>query len=93
MTLFEISEDDKIIAKINFDEDEFSKSEIECLDNSIDEHLSKSFWYLTDKSHDAAWKDAIYSMDNIKIAKAGGADENMVKYIMHYNELINSKFM
>ncbi|SDE72112.1 Panacea domain-containing protein [Epilithonimonas hungarica] len=92
-SFFEISEEDKIIAKVNFDEDEFSKSEMECLDNSINEHLSKSFGYLSDKSHDDAWKDAIYSMDDIKIAKAGGADENMIKYIMHYNELINSKFI
>jgi len=31
-------------------------------------------------------------MDVLKIAKAGGADRNMLNYIKEHNELANSKF-
>lgn len=92
-SFFELSGHDKIAAKVDYDEDEFSVSEMQCLDHSISEHLKKSFGFLSDKSHDEAWKDAIYSMDTLKIAKAGGADDNMIKYIQNYNELATSKFM
>jgi len=91
-SFFEVSEGNKIAAKLNFDQDEFSVTEMECLDASIEEHLSKSFIYLTYKSHDVAWKSAIDTMDTIKIAEAGGADENMLNYIRHFNEINTSRF-
>lgn len=91
-SFFEVSEGSKIVAKLNFDEDEFSLTEMQCLDASIQEHLSKSFTFLTNKSHDIAWKSAVDTMDTIKIAEAGGADDNMLNYIKHYNEINNSRF-
>jgi uncharacterized phage-associated protein len=91
-SFFKVSEGNKIVAKLNFDEDEFSITEMECLDASIKEHLCKSFTFLSDKSHDIAWKSAIDTMDTIKIAEAGGADENMLSYIRNYNEMNTSKF-
>lgn len=89
---FEKASPKKISAIAVYDEDEFSKSEIECLDNSLKQYLHKSFDFLTDQSHDLAWNDALYSMDILKIAKAGGADKNMLSYIKEHNELSNARF-
>jgi len=36
-------------------EDEFSESDLECLNQAISEHGNKSFGQLTDESHDEAW--------------------------------------
>lgn len=89
----ELTWDDKISPKVCFDQDEFSKSEMECLNSSVEEYSDKSFGYLTDISHDYAWNEATYTMDNLKIAKAGGADEKMIEYIKHYNKLSSSNFL
>lgn len=89
---FEKHSEKEISAISDFEEDEFSKSEIECLNNSIKKYLHKSFAFLTTESHDLAWNDAQYTMDILKIAKAGGADRNMLNYIKEHNELANAKF-
>ncbi|MEN2436516.1 Panacea domain-containing protein [Weeksellaceae bacterium A-14] len=89
---FEKSSPKEIGAVIGFDEDEFSKSELECLNNSLKKYLHKSFQFLTDESHDLAWNEALYDMDILKIAKAGGADRSMLNYIKEHNELANARF-
>jgi hypothetical protein len=76
----------------NFDADEFSQTEMECLDESVKSYLTKSFDFLTNHSHDEAWMDATYTMDELKIAKAGGADRKMLNYIKEHNELVNARF-
>ena len=67
----------------DFDMEIFSESEIECLSDSINENKDLSFGILRDKSHDKAWGAA--SRDNdisiFDIAKAGGANEELLKYI------------
>jgi len=89
---FEKFSEKEINALAGYDEDEFSQSEIECLDNSLKKYLNRSFSFLTNESHDLAWDNAYYTMDVLKIAKAGGADRNMLNYIKEHNELANSKF-
>lgn len=62
--------------------DLLSESEIECLLLSISENKDLNFNQLTEKSHDSAWEHAENDeMDILSIAKAGGADEEMLKYI------------
>ena len=82
----------KIIAIASFNEDEFSQSEMQCLDHSIKQYLHKSFSFLTEESHDTAWDAAMYTMDELKIAKAGGADKNMLLYIKEHSEMTSAKF-
>ena len=89
---FEKSSENKILSKVTYDEDEFSESEIECLDNSIQQYLDKSFMFLTNASHDLAWDCAIDTMDILNIAKAGGANQDMLNYIQEHNNLLNAKF-
>lgn len=78
------------------DLDEFSDSDIECLDLSILENKDVSFQLRTAKSHDEAWNNAFNSGTSTKkmrvsdIAKAAGADEktlNVIK-ISGYNSNI-----
>jgi len=68
------------------DLDELSASEIESLDKSIKENKDLNFSQLKEKSHDKAWKEAYNNMPDspieiTTIAKAGGADRDMVSYI------------
>lgn len=69
--------------RIKPDLDLFSDSDIECLNDSIKENGELKFGELKDKSHDSAWNQADKN-DRISIfdiAKAGGASEEMIKYI------------
>ena len=91
-SFFSAAEANKIIAIASFNEDEFSQSEMQCLDHSIKQYLHKSFSFLTEESHDTAWDAAMYTMDELKIAKAGGADKNMLLYIKEHNEMTSAKF-
>ena len=65
--------------------DYLSKSEVECLDESIRENAGLTFNELKEKSHDSAWQKAYGNssdlMDSISIAKAAGASEAMLEYI------------
>jgi len=77
-------------AKSSADTDELAISELELLDASIAENKDLSFERLTAKSHDKAWetysKSADIEMNYLDIAKAGGADENILKYIQLLSE-------
>lgn len=71
------------------DMDYLSRSEIECLDESIKENKDLTFDQLKDKSHGFAWTkaqlgDAI-SINNM--ALEGGADESVIFYIRENVEL------
>ncbi len=64
-----------------------SKSEIEALDQSIDENKSLTFGQLMSKSHDKAWEEASRRENGtnvispISMAKVLNADEAMLEYI------------
>lgn len=75
-----------ISAKEKPDMDELSRTDVECLNKSINENRSLSFPELSNKSHDEAWQKAWNKrqnspLDEITIAKAGGADSSMLEYI------------
>lgn len=81
-----------VTAKEEPDMDELSVSDIKCLDKSIQENKDIDINSLSIKSHDEAWEEKKHShgrMNNISIAKAGGASEAMIEYIKE-NELIDS---
>lgn len=87
--LFSISREGKVPfvqALSNADTDELSVSEIEVLDKSIRENKDLTFAELTKKSHDEAWENSDMEMNYIDIAKAGGADDNVLKYIQLISE-------
>jgi hypothetical protein len=70
------------------DIDEFSESDIESINESLQENQDLTFGQLRDKSHDWAYKRA---SDNnrisfIAMAKAEGIDEDMVSYIENVAE-------
>ena len=48
----------EVHAKQSVDLDEFSDSEIECLEEAYEENKNSSFNQLTHKSHDGAWQEA-----------------------------------
>lgn len=76
-------EGDRVVAVAEVDLDVFSDSEIDCIQEAIEENNDLSFRERTDKSHDSAWEAAEMhkDMDLIKIAEAGGADHKMLRYI------------
>jgi Protein of unknown function (DUF4065) len=73
-----------VIAHGEPDLDEFSESEIECLDKSIGENVGLDFDTLSKKSHGSAWKaaNANGEISITEIAKEGGASSEMIKYIL-----------
>lgn len=66
-----------------FDLDVFSESEIECLSEAINENENLDFVALTEKSHDLAWENTERDdeMSVYEIAKASGANSELLKYI------------
>jgi uncharacterized phage-associated protein len=76
------------------DLEELSKSDIELLDKSIKENKDTNIESLSAKSHDEAWNNAwskksSHPIDPILMAKAAGANEDMIEYIKE-NELFNT---
>jgi uncharacterized phage-associated protein len=70
------------------DMDEFSESDIECINESMEENKALSFEILKNKSHDRAYCKATKD-DKISIsemAKVAGADEGMLSYIRILSE-------
>lgn len=76
------------------DLDYLSESEVKCIDESVLENKDLSFNDLTDKSHDEAWNQTVRDKEisPIAIAKAGGADSHMVKYIEDQLLIHSAKF-
>jgi uncharacterized phage-associated protein len=60
-----------------------SQSDIDCLEETINEYKDLSFSERTRLSHDEAWTrvDENDNMDVLAIAAAGGADTEMLRYI------------
>jgi len=81
--LFEVRNGSIVSAKKEAELDDLAKSNLECLNESIEENRTLSFDQLSEKSHDSAWDAAPLSdeMNFIDIAIGGGADADMVKYI------------
>lgn len=74
-----------ITSLIEPDMDWLSESEVTCINEAIEEISHLSFTQLSAKSHDLAWKSDTY-MKTDKIAKAGGATEEMITYINRLQE-------
>lgn len=76
------------------DLEELSKSDLLCLDNSIKENRNIEFGVLSEKSHDSAWEtaDRDDAIDLTSIAKAGGANDEMLKYIEECKDCHNIAF-
>lgn len=81
-------------ANENADLEELSKSDLACLDKSIQENKDIEYTALTEKSHDTAWDSADRddAIDITNIAKAGGANDEMLKYIEECRECHNIAF-
>jgi hypothetical protein len=63
------------------DLDFLSESDLECLNESLVENKDLEFPVLTDKSHDYAYNKASWNIDYLDMAKAVGADENLLNFI------------
>jgi len=77
---------------LHADLDEFSESDIECLNVSLQENKDLDFDGLVKKSHGKAYKSA-YLNGKItleEIAKEGGANSEMIKYIETVAENCNA---
>lgn len=61
--------------------DYLSESDLECLNEAMKENKDLDFTTLTEKSHDYAYNKAVWNIDYIDMAKAVGADENLLKFI------------
>ncbi|MEA5139021.1 Panacea domain-containing protein [Arcicella rigui] len=92
---FEVKPDNIIIAKVEPDVEDFSASEQECLDKSLNENKDLSFNELSEKSHDLAWNRANMNdeMDILDIAESGGASKEMLQYISVLVENENLSFV
>ncbi len=79
-------------ANINF----LSKSEIDALDQSIEEHESMTFGQLMKKSHDSAWEEANRGLHGtniispVSMAKVMNADDSILEYIQEQLQIDSS---
>ena len=67
--------------------DFLSESDIECLKESIKENKDLDFDALTNKSHDYAYNNAVWSIDYLDMAISVGADNNFLNFI--YQQKLN----
>lgn len=81
--LIEIKENYFIQPVGEVDMEILSESEVECLNDSIHENKSLPFNKLSEKAHDEAWEkaDKNDTISILDIAKTGGADKEMIRYI------------
>jgi uncharacterized phage-associated protein len=63
------------------DYDLFSDSEVECIDESIQENKDLTYGQLKEKSHGPAWSKAGHSISYLDMAAEAGVNEAMLKYI------------
>lgn len=90
--LFDVDSSVTIKPKREPNLDLFSKSDIECLDESLSENKGLGFGRLKAKSHDSAWKDTwdkVGANKEIKIEKlvaASGASKEMIEYLEKRDE-------
>jgi uncharacterized phage-associated protein len=72
-----------VISRTSVNMEFLSRSAINSLDHSIAIYKNKTFGELSDLSHDGAWKAANQNteMSVIEIAKAAGANDEMISYI------------
>jgi hypothetical protein len=76
-------EGNNIVPKLNPDMEEFSESDIECINASIAENGKLSYGELKEKSHGAAWENtAIGNEINVlDITRESGGNGHVVEYI------------
>jgi uncharacterized phage-associated protein len=91
---FQVVKKYHVIAKIKHDPDALSESVLECLHKAVVKYGHKSFKELTGLSHDDAWKNADKNSEiNIfDIARAGGANPEMIAYIVVSSENSHAVF-
>jgi uncharacterized phage-associated protein len=72
-----------IYPKVDPDMDEFSTSDLRCLDSAIEENKDMPFGQLKQKTHDMAYYNASGDgkIDFSDIGKVGGVSEDMIAYI------------
>jgi uncharacterized phage-associated protein len=72
-----------IVALQNFDEDEFSSSDMSCLNESIEIHGNKSFNQLKNESHDSAWTLAQGNreIDYLEMIKTLPNSEDIIEHL------------
>ena len=95
---FEITQENIVKAKQRADKELLSETDIECLDEAIEENKHLSFGDLKTKSHDAAYNWTLEHLGKnstipyLKIAKAKGATKEMLAYIKLISETYNFSF-
>lgn len=85
---FEVKDTYIVSALEQPDFDELSKSNIVCIEDAIRDNYSLTFEQLSSKSHQYAWNNASRDdyMNFLDIATEGGANEEMIKYIIENKE-------
>ena len=77
---------ESFIAKEDVDMNVLSVSEIECLNEAIAKVASMNFAEIKKDTHGQEWQrafnDSCHIMNNIAIAKEGGADDSIIDYLM-----------
>jgi hypothetical protein len=76
-------ENNDVIPKIDPDMEEFSETDIECIDASISENWKLSYGELREKSHGFAWENTArgYEMNLLDIVKESGANSQVIEHI------------
>lgn len=79
-------EGNAIKALRDYNEDEFSRSDIICLDKSIQTHGHKSFEQLKNESHDSAWQSAENNreIEYLEMIKTLPSSKDLIKHLLHY---------
>lgn len=77
------------LPKRDFNADYLSKSDLSCLDHSIEENAKLSFSELKEKSRDGAYNQAGHCrpISAVEMARAAGASEAMLEYIREQQEI------